>query len=342
MHALIVLSCSWLSVAAHPPCRVACASQTETQASTSQGGLYFDQLVYDGHRRSLILVNGYLPPAKPQRVRLLGWDGARRQWEPLPGVGPSMRTLSGAVHDTRRGRLVLFGGLGNTGLADQRGDTWEWDGEEWFEAADTSVGTRDHHALVYDEARARTVLYGGVTSDESSPSGTRVFPTDTWEWDASRWTKVAELGPSGRGGIGLAYDATHKEVVLFGGVGEDPRRLGDTWTWDGEAWQIVSEEGPRARSGHAMAFDRRAGLVILFGGTTGPEHLDDTWQWDGQRWTEIAVAGPRPGKRVGAGMTHDAEGERIVLYDGSVREDGRAQPSDELWAWNDRHWTQVR
>ena len=36
--------------------------------------------------------------------------------------------------------------------------------------------------------------------------------------------------------MGMAYDAAHGQVVLFGGF--NTRALGDTWTWDGAAWAI--------------------------------------------------------------------------------------------------------
>jgi hypothetical protein len=34
--------------------------------------------------------------------------------------------------------------------------------------------------------------------------------------------------------VGMAYDAAHGEVVLFGGAGEGV--LNDTWIWDGTTW----------------------------------------------------------------------------------------------------------
>ncbi len=37
-------------------------------------------------------------------------------------------------------------------------------------------GHRYQPVMVYDRARARTVLYGGIGG-----------PSDTWEWDGQRW-----------------------------------------------------------------------------------------------------------------------------------------------------------
>jgi hypothetical protein len=54
--------------------------------------------------------------------------------------------------DTGRGRLVMF--------AD--GATWEWDGITWTKRITaTTPPARDFHAMAYDSARRRTVVFGG-------------------------------------------------------------------------------------------------------------------------------------------------------------------------------------
>jgi hypothetical protein len=70
----------------------------------------------------------------------------------LPGSGPAARSLCGAVFDSRRRKIITFGGVANRGYEDLKGDTWEWDGKSWQQMADTSVGTRDHHVMAYDGA----------------------------------------------------------------------------------------------------------------------------------------------------------------------------------------------
>src|SRR5262249_37224870 len=86
-------------------------------------------LVYDELRRRVLLLSGHSPPNQPQLDELWGWDG--RRWELIPGAGPAARSLSGAVYDSRRKRVILFGGVGDRGYEDLRGDTWEWDGKSW-------------------------------------------------------------------------------------------------------------------------------------------------------------------------------------------------------------------
>jgi hypothetical protein len=90
-----------------------------------------------------------------------------------------------------------------------------------------------------------------------------------------------------------------------------------------------------------MVFDRRAGVVLMWGGTTGNEHRDDLWQWDGRTWKEITVTTPRPSKRTGASMAYDARRQRVVLFGGRIRENGRVRDSDEMWEWDGQRWILV-
>src|SRR6187551_468554 len=87
--------------------------------------------------------------------------------------------------------------------------------------------------------------------------------------------------PGGRAGMGMAYDAAHGQVVMFGGV-INGGWLNDTWTWNGTHWTPhTAAHRPFARMQMGMAYDAAHGQVVLFGGV-GPGFLgDDTWTWDG-------------------------------------------------------------
>jgi hypothetical protein len=290
-------------------------------------------LVYDDKRRQVLLVSGYQPPNQPQLDELWSWKG--KGWERLSGAGPMARSLSGAVYDTRRQRVVLFGGVGNKGYEQLKGDTWEWDGKNWQQMADTSVGTRDHHVMVYDAARGKTVMYGGQTSD-------RKWAQDTWEWDGVKWSKLTVPGPGGRAHFAMVYDSKRKRVVLFGGLGEDRQYHNDTWEWDGASWHKVSDEGPPPRARHRMVFDSRAGVAILYGGdgvktesSRGFRVPEDMWTWDGRRWTEIKT--PGPGKRFVHAMAYDAARNKTVLYGGG----DEPATADDTWEWDGKRWTKV-
>src|SRR5215468_2010500 len=78
------------------------------------------------------------------------------------------------------------------------------------EAAPVAPAARWGHAMVYDAARDRVLLFGGST-------GT-TFHDDTWSWDGSRWTQLApSLSPPARDQHVMAYDGARGRVVLFGG-----------------------------------------------------------------------------------------------------------------------------
>ncbi|MCL4211966.1 MAG: hypothetical protein KJZ68_15030, partial [Phycisphaerales bacterium] len=177
-------------------------------------------------------------------------------------------------------------------------------GQSWRLASTTGPSARELHAMVYDSARQRVVLFGG---NEVFRFG------DTWEWNGQSWTRVAVSGPSARSGHAMAYDASRGRVVLFGGSAD--RLLNDTWEWDGRVWTRRSITGPSPRWGHAMTYDEHRGRVVLFGGMTQSGPAGDTWDWNGSRWTRVADSGPRA--RLGHTLVYDARLKRSILFGGS-------------------------
>jgi hypothetical protein len=112
----------------------------------------------------------------------------------------------------------------------------------------------------------------------------------------------------------MAYDATGKRVVLFGG---HPNRS-DTWAWDGKTWTQLSEFGPPGRENAGMAGLPDA--MVLFGGAGAANVLGDTWQFDGKLWTQRQDIGP--GARLGHALVFDSDRKRVVLFGGSSKNEG--------------------
>lgn len=297
-------------------------------------------LVFDERLRKIVLLDGYQDPNPPTLGQIWALDG--NGWKVIPGTGPTARSLSAVTYDTRRKRILSFGGVGNSGYDDLRNDTWEWDGTRWHQMADTSIGTRDHHVMAFDEARGNAVMYGGLSSKRDLPRAEWVFPAETFIWNGSRWSSSAVPGPGPRAHFAMVYDAKRKQIVLFGGSGSDNRATSETWGWDGRAWTKLSDSGPPPRARHRMAYDRRSGLVLLYGGNgvktqPGPGFavLDDMWAWDGKSWTEIKANGP--GKRFMHAMAYDAVRNKTILFGGS---DGQQTLAD-TWEWDGRVWRRV-
>ena len=200
---------------------------------------------------------------------------------------------------------MLF--AGNAGGLAFFADTWEWDGTEWTQMADTGPTARQGHAIAFHSKNKRVVLFGGYTNTNQ----TGQYPADTWSWDGTEWTQEQDTGPAGRELFGLAYDAVRDRLILFGGYGNGGT-LNDTWEWDGARWTQVADTGPDKRYGHKMVFDGTR--VLLFGGVASG-YVGDTWSWDGQHWTKIQDMGVAP--RAFSAMTYDSNRGRSVLFGGS-------------------------
>lgn len=182
--------------------------------------------------------------------------------------------------------------------------------------------------MAYDAGRGVVVLFGGLDGGRE----TGQLLGDTWEWDASAWTRVATTGPSARLGAAMVYDAGRGVVLLFGG--SDGTFRDDTWEWDGAHWRQVGSGGPRARSRHAMAYDGARGRTVLFGAL--PVRGHETWEWDGSRWLQVATTGPSERSRTA--MAFDPLRRRTVLFGGL---DASNQPLGDTWEWDGAAWTQV-
>jgi Galactose oxidase, central domain len=188
-----------------------------------------------------------------------------------------------------------------------------------------SPSPRYSHAMAYDSARQRTVLFGGWTS--------RYIRNDTWEWDGRNWTLIKPTNsPSIRYAHAMAYDSARRRTVLFGGGGRNGH-LADTWEWDGKNWALIKPtNSPSGRSSHAMAYDAARKRVVLFGGVRGGA-LGETWEWDGKNWTQSKPLSS-PSARWHHAMVYDAARQRTVLFGGHGMAD--------TWVWDGKNWTLIK
>jgi predicted outer membrane repeat protein len=144
--------------------------------------------------------------------------------------------------------------------------------------------------------------------------------------------------PSERYGAAIAYDATHGEVVLFGGINDSNIALSDTWVWNGTTWtQESPATSPAARWGAATAYDAASGQVVLFGGVNinNTAFLNDTWVWDGANWT-LQSPGASPSVRGLSATAYDAASGQVVLFGG----ENISTTLGDTWVWNGTTWTQ--
>ena len=107
------------------------------------------------------------------------------------------------------------------------------------------------------------------------------------------WGQRQDIGPSGRSGHAMTYDAVHKRTLLAGGLATTTTSF-ETWAWSGKYWTQIGRFGPSGRSGTALSYDEDRQRVTLFGGshTTDSAETSDTWALDGIDWTQVQDVGP--------------------------------------------------
>src|SRR5260370_25772114 len=137
----------------------------------------------------------------------------------------------------------------------------------WSQKEDIAPSPRVGHAMTYDSARARTILFGG------DPLATALL-NDTWEWNGEFWTQIADIGPGPRRDHALCFDSVRNTALLFGGTSGSVR-LGETWSWNGQDWTQLEDTGPPARASHAMGSYPALGRAVPLGGGSSPAQPND-------------------------------------------------------------------
>jgi hypothetical protein len=143
-------------------------------------------MVYDERRRRTVVFGGSGVATPPTPGATFGdlWEFDGAKWTEITAPnGPGARFASGATYDSKRGLVIVFGGMSRDGSF---ADLWSWDGREWKKLADASPSGPDARAmgyLAYDRKRDRVVLFGGRKGWPNDLN-------DTWEWDGSAWKRV--------------------------------------------------------------------------------------------------------------------------------------------------------
>lgn len=225
------------------------------------------------------------------------WEWNGKGWTELPDFGPAPRRHTALAYDSVRKRTILFGGSDQPGMdellvpkdkviePDPR--TWEWDGTGWSVRATNGPRPRYGHAMAFDSARGRVVLFGGGYEEFTKgkkPEKINRYLGDTWEWDGRAWTQVSDIGPAPRIWHSMAYDPERGRMVLFSGQIADPTKSAaeviptDTWEWDGHLWSQVANIGPGHWMLAGLAYDIAHHQMVLFGGV-GKGANESIWIW---------------------------------------------------------------
>ena len=295
-------------------------------------------------------------------------------WTQLfPPTSPPARSAHSMA--TSVNGVLLFGGEETVNLdtvfiegfpvviGDRRplGDTWEWTGSTWRQAAppkstvDQPIPSpRWGASLAFDPNRKEVVLFGGCGgSFPFVPMG------DTWVFRSGLFTK--ETGwvkrnpvpsPPARCFASMAYDDSRAEMVLVGGATRPGNSLqqvfDDQWIWNGTGWRQVTQArliGPRWRSGMAYHQDTRE--LVLFSGSNelwfavadacGSISLG-IWKGHGGAFAcfPFVANQPLPPPRPAwGGFTAYPPGGTIVLF---ANPTPFATLNRDVWTWNGTQW----
>ena len=288
-------------------------------------------LAYDPVARRVVLTGGSTPRDSGRSFEFFNdvWAFDGRGWVALPASGERLSGIRLAF-DTRRGRLVSWGGF--DGAA--RGDLRVLEPDGWRTIGTFADMRASEPGVVYDSRRDRLVAFGGSAAHGHAYG-------ETWEHDGARWHRIDAASPPARQAHVMVFDERRGRVIVFGGLGaavaegEQPPVLGDTWEYDGSRWTRIDVDGPSPRIAAGAAYDSKRGMVVIFGGSGNNGFLGDTWGWNGTAWRRLSDVGPDT--RVMGQLAYDAARDRVVLFGGR-----RGYPNGDLadtWEWEGTKWT---
>jgi cysteine-rich repeat protein len=256
--------------------------------------------------------------------------GETLSWTQLTFERPPPVYETRLAFDSKRGRVVMFGGRQNVGAGGvlEYSFTHEWDGARWVRPPTTvEPQPRRDYQFAYDAERGVTLMFSGST-----------FVPDTWLWDGTSWSVASPTTiPPPRVSGTTVYDSKRKRVVMFGGrVATAPVDQGsDTWAWTGSDWvNLMPAMSPPKRQNAQMAYDPKRDRIVLYGGFFGSTSttLGDLWEFDGTTWSKITFTGG-PGLQASGAMAYDPVSEHVIL----IPVNGPS-PTD-VWDWDGTVWT---
>jgi YVTN family beta-propeller protein len=259
---------------------------------------------------------------------------------------PLGRVLDSWAYDPAQHDIVLFGGDAGHGAPSTGplyGRTWTWNGKSWTRLHPaTAPSPRAGAALVWDPATHQLLLFGGGTFPDSYH-----FFGDTWTWNGSTWARLHPASsPSPRENPDMFYDATLREVILFGGNAptDSPHYANhydnQTWAWTGTTWtRLHPAVSPSSRDSGSLVYDPATRTAIMYGGYNDTGRLSDTWSFNGQTWTQLHPAHSPGADSPVWQAAYDSASQQLVLYGGDL---GLAGPySQSTWTWSGSTWTRL-
>ncbi len=162
------------------------------------GARRFAAMAFDQSRGVALLSGGSSSEAWPLVPSAETWQWNGATWS--RGADGPARIDHRLAYDSRRERVVMFGGTDANGIGSS--DVWEWDGE-WHLVPVTGPAPRPRRefAMGYDPVRGETIIVGGRTIDSYG------LLYDAWAWNGTSWRQL-EVGQLVSAGGSMTYVPT--------------------------------------------------------------------------------------------------------------------------------------
>jgi hypothetical protein len=299
----------------------------------------YPSMAFDSMRGKLMVFGGRSSADNLYKQDIWEWSGtdATLTNRTTGGVKPEARYQAGLCYDSKRDRLLLFGGTG-TQTYD---DLWAWSPatREWTQISLSGARptARYGHWMFYDPVRDKVYVFGqnqgGYVNWQYDPA------LNTW---MDRTVQPPPAGVS-RSYADVTLDTTRGKIVMVGGYYAGVYST-DIWEWDTTSglWaQLMPMTGtavPDGRYYPTVAYDSIRRVMLLVGGhkqITGATGVaNDSWEWDANllKWNETTPPGVKPQPREQHLMVFNSVRGTTYLFGGTVPDDTTYGPG-EFWEY---------
>lgn len=199
-----------------------CAGSWQSIASAGPSARAFPGMATDPVGGSAVLFGGESSLATPTLLNDTWSFTLGGGWSEVSAQGPPARQAPVLESEGAGQDVLLFGGLGATGLLS---DTWQFDGHAWTAVAGPAPPGRYDAAAYFDPNLGGVVVFSGCASVACSSALGNV-----WAWVNGTWWNITPLTGPGAGAGARLVDLAASEVgLMFGGSAPLPPH--STWTF---------------------------------------------------------------------------------------------------------------
>ncbi len=286
---------------------------TNVTPPSSPAGRYGHAMVYVSGNNKIVSFGGWDTSILTNETWV--YDTSSNTWtNNNPASSPSARRYHAMAYDSANNKVVMFGG--SESVSTLVNDTWIYDpSSNTWTLINTTVAPskRQYHAMAYDSASNKVVLFGGWDGD---------YDNETWIFDTAtgKWTNVTPAAsPSPRSNSRMVYDSKNDMMIIFGGNEAGTGWTTDTWTYktSSNTWtEMFPVNSPSPRYGHSMAYDSAKDRTVLYGGHYG-NRLGDTWTYNisSNDWF-LRTSATNPPPLYHHTMVYDSNTDKFVMFGG--------------------------